>query len=129
LCRDISIGLSDFSNNTVIIINSDELKEILTILFSNSIEALSISDVKNKKINIILKDTESKLIIEFENNGVDFDENIRTKLFTEKVSTKGEKRGFGLFYVRNCLRKYGGDIYLDESYKKGTKFIIELTPI
>jgi CitB family two-component system sensor histidine kinase MalK len=101
----------------------------LVILFSNSIEALSISDKTNKIININVKNTESKIIIEFENNGVDIDENVRGKIFTEKATTKGEKRGFGLYYSKKCLQKYGGSIYLDELYDKGTKFVIELIPV
>jgi PAS domain S-box-containing protein len=129
LNHDISISFCDLSNHTHAIVNKDELKEILVILFSNSIEALSISDKTNKIININVKNTESKIIIEFENNGVDIDENVRGKIFTEKATTKGEKRGFGLYYSKKCLQKYGGSIYLDELYDKGTKFVIELIPV
>ena len=129
LNHDISISFCDLSSQTHAIVNNDELKEILVILFSNSIEALSISDKTNKMININIKNTETKIIIEFENNGVDIDENIRGKIFTDKATTKGEKRGFGLYYAKNCLQKYGGSIYLDELYNDGTKFVIELTPV
>ncbi len=126
---DIAISFSDFSNVTRAIVNNDELKEILVILFSNSIDALSLSEKTNKIVNINVRDTETRIVIEFENNGVDFDESIRAMLFSEKATTKGENRGFGLYYAKNCLQKYGGNIYLDESCKDITKFVIELTSV
>ena len=52
-----------------------------------------------------------------------------SKLFVEEISSKGEKRGFGLKYAKSCIIKYGGDIYLDTEKHKGTRFVIELTPI
>jgi sensor histidine kinase regulating citrate/malate metabolism len=64
--------------------------------------------------------------IQVENNGEKIDELSRKLMFTEKFSTKGDGRGFGLSFAKKSIEKYGGKIFLDNSFEDGARFIIEL---
>ena len=72
---------------------------------------------KNNLIHIIYKDT-----------GCGIAPINRDSIFSQEFSTKrSEKGGFGLFYAKTVLEKYGGSIKLKESkIGKGTVFVVSL---
>jgi len=116
-------------NSKHLIINKSEFKEILSVLFTNSLEALSQSERSNKRIDLILENSESGILLKFQNNGPKLDEKTVKKLFKSEISTKGRNRGFGLNYAKKCLLKYGGSIKYNPGYECGAQFIIELAEV
>jgi len=93
----------------------------LITLIENSIDATNSSG----KINITGTYNEmGEINLCVSNNGTPIMEDIKTKLFKEKVSTKGATRGFGLIGAKHCIQSVGGDINLVEASDTCTKFCI-----
>jgi len=112
-----------------IFIDPNELKDIIDILFNNAYQAMSKSDTSGKEINIAVFSSNNIYKMNFENTGSKIDEKLKDKLFIIGSSTKSENRGFGLYYIKNCISKFGGDIYYDDKYKDGVRFILEFKQI
>jgi signal transduction histidine kinase/CheY-like chemotaxis protein len=106
--------------------------ELLQIVFanlaSNSIESVDGNETREININIAVKESDSKITIEFEDNGAGVPERIRKTLFNPFVTSGNSSSGIGLglSIVKQILAKHKGGIIYDDSYKPGARFIITL---
>jgi len=71
------------------------------------------------------------LSIRFSDNGIGIKPELQKKIFEPFFSTKKKEleeggEGLGLFIVWNILKIFNGRIYVDSSYKRGARFIIEI---
>lgn len=65
--------------------------------------------------------------VEVDDNGVGIPDDVRDRLFSAGVSTKGDTLGIGLWYSRAFLRTMGGDVTLKKTApSEGSSFIIEV---
>lgn len=122
----ISLNYSCSADVTHAVFNEVELKEISDILINNSIEAftdINKSDFK-KRINIELTENDGKILLSYSDNGPGFSDRIKKQIFVKGISTKGVNRGFGLYYAKSIIGKYGGDIILDKNFGDGARFVI-----
>jgi signal transduction histidine kinase/CheY-like chemotaxis protein len=106
--------------------------ELLQIVFanlaSNSIESADGGEPAEININIVVKESGSKVIIDFEDNGPGVHESIRKTLFNPFI-TSGKRSsgiGLGLPIVKQILAKHKGGIIYDDSFKPGARFTITL---
>lgn len=106
--------------------------ELLQIVFanlaSNSIESADGDESRKIEINITVSDADSKVVIDFEDNGDGVPESIRKTLFNPFV-TSGKCSsgiGLGLPIVKQILAKHKSSIIYDDSFSSGTRFIITL---
>ena len=108
------------------VFNEVELREIADILINNSVEAFAgLNNTERKKsINMELKVNDGLIVLTYSDNGPGFSERIKKQIFGRGISTKGINRGFGLYYAKNIIGKYGGDIALDNDSREGTRFLI-----
>ncbi|MDV6377858.1 GHKL domain-containing protein [Sporosarcina sp. GW1-11] len=79
------------------------LSRILGVFLDNAIEASASLDAP--QINLAFLSMTNEIIIVIENKLLNSEISIQ-QLFTERYSTKGEHRGFGLSSVRNVLSGY-----------------------
>lgn len=124
----LRISYKDFTSNPKVVFNKGELVDFLKIFFDNSIEEyenLKKGDTVNR-IDIVINQENEKLVMEIMDYGNGIPENIKTSVFLKGISTKGSNRGFGLSYANTVIQKYGGKFYLDNDFKQGTKFNINL---
>lgn len=112
-----------------VLIDKDELKDMLEILFNNAYQAMNRSDSEERKIEIKILPSNNKCTLQFQNIGSTLDEKVRERLFEIGASSNSDERGFGLYYIRDCITKFGGDIFYDEGFKDGVRFNLEFKQI
>lgn len=103
-------------------INKNSLKQILTNLIKNAVEAVK----EKKEINIATRrvnvNGKEYLEIEIQDTGPGIDENILNNLYKPVTSTKGKHHsGLGLSIVKNLIDEMAGNITCKTS-KIGTTF-------
>ena len=107
-------------------INSDELRQVLSNLIQNSIDALSTSSKKNKMIEIKTYKKHNKLICSVSDNGPGIDKKMQSKLFELYETSKKSNSGIGLWLSKYILSKHKGNLSFNKTYIKGAEFLIEL---
>ena len=107
-------------------INPDELKQVLSNLISNSIDALSKSSRQNKVIEIKTFVKNNKLICSVTDNGPGISKKMQSKLFALYESSKVSNSGIGLWLSKYIITKHKGSLILNKAYSHGAEFIIEL---
>jgi signal transduction histidine kinase len=114
-----------------VLVDRDEMLQVLTNLFRNSLQA--ISEFKHdKNVGYMRLETSSdgsKIFLDIFDNGVGITKDDQKKLFETQFSTKAPDlgTGLGLSISRRFIRAFHGDLYLMDSDKgKGTCFRIEL---
>ncbi len=130
--KDIKVEIkSDFSQ--YIIQANQLLEEVFENLLINSIKYN-----ENEKIEIIIKISEEfigekkNLQFQFIDNGIGVEEEKKSLIFQKgkKVSKVSNGLGFGLSLVKIIVKKFQGDIWVEDRikgiYKKGSNFVIQL---
>ena len=104
------------------------LKIVFANLASNSIESADGGETGKININIVLRESDTRVIIYFEDNGAGVPENIRKTLFNPFVTSRNGSSGIGLGLpiVRQILAKHKGGIIYDDSFSPGARFIVTL---
>ncbi|MGC8767776.1 ATP-binding protein [Calditerrivibrio sp.] len=106
------------------IFNCDKEKIMggLLNLLINSVESIG----KKGEIKVRAHREGNSVFIEVLDNGKGIPQSIKERIFEPYVSTKSTGMGLGLAFTRRIIEEHGGKIYLDDSYKDGAKFVIEL---
>ncbi len=110
-------------------IDLDALKIVFNNLVDNSIKY----SVEPAKINIKMKCSSNRFIVEFSDNGIGIPEDALKKVFIkfyriyDKDIPNVKGTGLGLFWVKEIIKNHGGTIVAhSEGKNKGTTFRIEL---
>jgi signal transduction histidine kinase len=107
-------------------INPDELRQVLSNLIQNSIDALSLISKKNKVIKLETFVKNNKLICSVSDNGPGINKKIQSKIFDLYESSKISNSGVGLWLSKYIITKHKGSLSLNKAYSDGAEFIIEL---
>ncbi|MBP3040395.1 DcuS/MalK family sensor histidine kinase [Bacillaceae bacterium Marseille-Q3522] len=109
-------------------IDAETIHELVTILgnlIENAFEAVSDSTA-NKTVSLYMSYSDEIITAEVEDSGKGIEENQLERIFTKGVSTKGDKRGYGLFLVRQSINKLNGTFHLKTKVGSGTKFTVTI---
>jgi hypothetical protein len=122
--NDVNIILDDKANYGLASISEIELYRVIINIVNNAIKAM-----KNKG-TLAAKSFEDfkNIVIVIENDGDKIPEEIVDKIFNPGFTTKNntdKNHGYGLSIVKDLLKKYGGNIFV-ESNELITKFTIIL---
>lgn len=101
----VKVELNSFFDYSTINMNIFDFVKIFGILFDNSIEAASKCDEKIVSIYITIDFYNRKQVFKISNSYLDKDIDIN-KIFDKNFSTKEIKSGFGLWEVKQLLKKY-----------------------
>lgn len=111
----------DFDKLPIVFGSGSELREILTNLILNAVDAMP----HGGTITIRTKNLDRLYSIEIEDTGIGIPQESLPKIFTPFYSTKGDKgTGLGLSMVKMLVTKRQGDIRVTSSMGAGTKFTI-----
>ena len=101
----------------------DEMLQVFKNLIFNALQALFSSP--EKKIKILIYNTNEKICISIEDNGGGISEDVVSKLFTPFFTTKsrGEGIGLGLYVSKKIVEDHGGKLEY-ESLQNGSRFKI-----
>ena len=114
---------SDVPDDFTIHTNSLYLKRSIRELIYNAVKYAD-----GKRIVIRIQERASKIRFVIEDTGPGIPEDYRDLMFESftKVNDLSEGLGLGLPLAKRHMRNLGGDLILDEKYKDGCRFIIEL---
>ena len=104
--------------------DKNHLLRILNNLVKNSIQAIP----EDRRGQIVLKlfKEENKAIISVTDNGSGISEDMQTKIFRPKFTTKSSGSGLGLAIAANMVDSIGGRIHFESKEDQGTTFFLEL---
>jgi len=113
----------------IVKIRDTELAHIIDNLLSNAEQAVSAS--QRKKVTIKTSFDTDFVSIKISDTGCGIPPAVRKKIFDRDFTSAGDKnRGFGLYYARHTLAKYGGTIELKKSVVgKGSTFLVKLRKV
>ncbi|MBQ7419445.1 MAG: tetratricopeptide repeat-containing sensor histidine kinase [Prevotella sp.] len=117
---------SSLKDNFRIKTNIQETKKILTNLMNN---ACKFTDHGSVTLSCRLDDMEQNMVyFSVTDTGRGIKEGEEEKIFEHfyKVDAYKEGVGLGLPLARRIARQMGGDVLLDTSYQKGSRFILKL---
>ncbi|MEM5787877.1 MAG: ATP-binding protein [Syntrophobacteraceae bacterium] len=114
----------DLEENCLAAINASDLREVITNLLLNAIDAMPQGGTltfrticKGETVGIEISDT-----------GIGMSKDIAEKIFDPFFTTKGiGNSGLGLSVSWSLLGRYGGDIQVRSKPGKGTTFVLKLT--
>ncbi len=116
--------LNFLSADDAVLMGTTELADILENCIRNSVKAMS--ENTNKKLVIKLIKGDPRFFIEVTDNGCGISKESQKQIFENGYSTTNST-GYGLYYAKSTLSKYGGRIYIKTSIpNQRTTFIIEL---
>ncbi|MBN2615924.1 MAG: VCBS repeat-containing protein [Bacteroidales bacterium] len=121
---DYRIFFSAMDPDVRVLMDPVALANILENLLQNALKAMK--QTREKKLTVKLLDKETRIVIEVTDNGMGIAEDKYQAIFENGYSTTGST-GYGLYYSKKILAKYGGRIYVKESVQnKETSMVIEL---
>ncbi|MBE5959362.1 MAG: GHKL domain-containing protein [Lachnospiraceae bacterium] len=104
-----------------------DLINIMGVLIDNAVEAASNVNSDGKDVLFTLKETNEKIIVRVENSCQYFEKSQIAKFFENGYSTKGDRRGIGLYDVKKLVEDVKGDIFADtKASKEDNTFTIEI---
>ncbi len=103
-------------------INSSDLREVLINLIFNAVDAMP----NGGTLWVRTFHVPGVVGCEVEDTGIGMDGDILERIFDPFFTTKGHGTGLGLSISYAIIQQYGGDIRVESSPGRGTKFTIEL---
>ncbi|HEY6804005.1 MAG TPA: PAS domain S-box protein [Pyrinomonadaceae bacterium] len=106
--------------------SASELREVFVNLIVNAVDAMP----RGGKLNITCSRTDTRLQLQFSDNGMGMPEDIRQKIFEPFFSTKGAHgTGLGLSVSYSIIERHEGSISVTSEVGTGTTFNINLPAI
>jgi len=101
--------------------SKDQLKEMLLNLFYNSIDAFDgIGDDREKLIRIDVRSADSRIEIDFSDNGTGIRREDLPNIFEPFYTTKKAGTGLGLYNIQALLASVGGSLNAASEFGRGT---------
>ncbi|WP_198669830.1 ATP-binding protein [Cognataquiflexum aquatile] len=108
----------------------EDFSRVIINLCNNAFDAMkSVKTLHAASLRVSTKKQGDKITIEVSDNGPGIPDDIKDKIlqpfFTTKKGTEGT--GLGLSITHDIIKAHGGELEIETSVNKGTKFIIKLT--
>ncbi len=113
---------SDLRDVPLVSGNAAELRECLTNLILNAVDAMPVGG----KLTLRTTATEKHVIVEVADSGTGMTEEVRKRCFEPFFSTKGQRgSGLGLAVVFGILQRHHATIEVQSETGRGTRFLIQ----
>lgn len=129
----IDVQFEYFEENTNIMGDGEQLKQVFLNIMLNSIEAMSQNPYEKSRNLIIsiekgmmINPNTRYLLITFEDTGKGIESNNIENVFNPFFTTKEEGTGLGLAISYGVINRHEGDIEISSSPGKGTSFTVKL---
>jgi signal transduction histidine kinase len=110
----------------------EQLRLVFVNLIDNAIDALGEQaghiEVQGRVVKDPLDDTRRLIEIAVKDDGSGIDPALNDKVFEPAFSTKGsaKKMGFGLWWTRSLIQRFGGSIRVENNSDRGCTFVVQL---
>jgi Na+/proline symporter/nitrogen-specific signal transduction histidine kinase len=127
--KNIEIKLKTFENEIFLKHDNDKMIQVFTNLLSNAVKFV---ERDWGKIHIKIENDLKYIRISIEDNGTGVPKVDRPYIFDkfyqsdEQAYKKNEGSGFGLAICKQIVELHHGNVFLDEKFSSGARFIIEL---
>jgi len=122
--RDVDLRIEADPSLPAVALGNERIVQILLNLLLNA------ADAAGPKGRVALRARRNGAMVEVvvEDNGPGIDPSIRARLFEPFVTTKeiGKGTGLGLAVCRGLVESARGTIQLDETFRRGARFVVEL---
>ena len=131
----ITITVHDLTQLPAVLASEEQLRLVFFNLIDNAIDALGERsghiEVGGRVINDLIDQTQRWLEITVRDDGPGVDPALLDKVFEPAFSTKAsaKKLGFGLWWTRSLIQRFGGRISIENNPDRGCTFIIHLPPL
>ncbi len=105
--------------------NSDQLKQALTNLLYNSIDATG----PGKGITVKAFAEGNGIYISIKDEGAGISEKISKDVFKPFYTTKEKGTGLGLYITKKIIENHNGNIYYESREGEGTTFFIQFAAL
>lgn len=128
LKKGIQIEIGDVENVSLIY-DEDRILQVFTNLLSNSIKFVP---ENTGAIKIKTKQSRNKIIMSFEDNGKGIPQEDMQYIFEKFYQSNNQNikkpigSGMGLAISRHIIENHNGTLTIDEQFKNGARFIVEL---
>lgn len=112
----------DIADDVFVALSPQRLTQIMLNLLLNA------GAVEPRNVAVRARREDVKIRIEVEDDGPGVPKDLRDRIFDPFVTTKdvGAGTGLGLSVCRGIVEAAKGKIYVDASYEKGARFVVEL---
>ncbi len=125
----IMVETSGITPDHCVNISRVELQRAITAIVNNAILSYSNNPPKDgtpRNVSIKASTDGDLLVLSVSDNGRGVPENIRTRLFREKVESSAGRAGSELFYISGILQRAGGTIAYEPVQPSGSVFTVRL---
>jgi signal transduction histidine kinase len=113
----------DFQPVPTIACHSGEIREVVTNLLFNAVDALP----QGGRIVVRTYSREQKAVFEVQDDGIGMTEEVRARCLEPFVTTKGERgTGLGLAMVYGIVQRHHGEIEIESKLGEGTLVRVQL---
>ncbi|MDA3929470.1 MAG: HAMP domain-containing sensor histidine kinase [Prolixibacteraceae bacterium] len=110
--------------NLLVYADKEQFSRAIINLVKNAIQA--IPKDRRGRINIKLQKEGETSIIKINDNGKGIPSELKESIFVPNFTTKSSGAGLGLAITRNIVENFGGKIWFDSMYGRGTTFYIQI---
>lgn len=126
----VKLALDIFNEDYIMFSTEDEeieakfdrtqLIRVVTNLVKNATQA--VSGIERPVVLVAITEEENQVCLCISDNGTGISEEIKSKIFEPKFTTKSSGMGLGLAMVKNIVESYNGSITFSSKLNKGTIF-------
>lgn len=121
--REYNVELTvDIDKELEIFFDTQQFKQIIINIIINAIDALK--NTENPQILISAYKNIRGICLKICDNGDGISEEARKNIFEPFFTTKAGGHGLGLSIVNQLVKENNSEIFLDDKYTKGAKFVI-----
>ena len=120
------ININSFLRELPNSISSNSLLVIAGNLIENAFESVRSQNSAEKLVNFSIYEEADKIIMIVQDNGPGIEKGLEEKIFEHGYSTKGERRGIGLYLVQQTLNSLNGKIKISRPSEGGLKMVVEI---
>ncbi len=127
--RNIEFVIEPLKEDKNVYLDAEGLHTCLSNLISNGLDACSAAKKEHCTFTLRAALQGDMLLFETEDTGIGMSEEVQQKLFDMFFTTKGVNgSGLGLAVTQKIVQEHGGEIEVNSSPGKGTRFTIRLCP-
>ena len=123
---EIVFEIIPIEENIMINVDKNQMKQVFTNLFKNSIEAMNKSGIIKIRTDIVLKGYTHYCRIQIQDDGIGISSENSSKVFHPYFTTKENGTGLGLSIIERIVFDHKGRIWLESKEGSGTTFYIDL---